>query len=211
MCCNQASGSPLVESIYSTIGNPFAFPANLLFSIRYDVPLRRWDRIAGSYIDFPDLHEYNEERHRRHTYRWNLMSLYLLEGWGQEQTIRGDVYRWTTAQEASLLIPLYDVTEARTFTLWVHPNGTQQVQIALNGSVRISQSLHKGWNELVLRASPSQLERGMNEISVHSVPAAFRADSRLVEGPPSTDEVGVAIRGIDIRYGSVHKPSAAIK
>jgi hypothetical protein len=202
-CCGRVPKAMRVvaQPIYRLIGNPFALPASALFALRHDVGLRRWDNIAGDYVYVPPWYEYNNGRYKQHRAKWNIPSgnagKYVLGGLGppqkQPRTKRG--YRWTTATEARMLVPIL-LPEAHSFTLRLGSNGLaggapEAVTIAMNGEVLLERELSPGWTEMTFVAAAADLAVGSNVLTVSAALHAHYDGS--LPANPRGGEVGVAV------------------
>ncbi len=168
-CCTDmpAPLSWVARPIYAAIGNPFELPASAWFAVRHDVELQRWDTAVGNYALVPGVLGYNDGSYRKVSATWNALDArYLLEGWGPLQRDRGRSWRWTTADRASLLLPLL-MPEPHRITLPIIGNagaGAQiQVEIACNGSVVAQGSVGASWTTI---SFDTDGRIGENEITI---------------------------------------------
>ena len=172
----------IAEPIQKRWGNPFAFPANVLFAWRHDVPIRRWDQVAGVYAYSPPLDQYRTGVYRRQRAAWNLpgQTRFLVSGWGplgrvaadKEKGIAARAWRPTTTPRAVALVPIL-LPEAHRFTLAVEPiAGAPEVTIRWNDTVRARQTLRPGWNDVVFDVPADDVDVGVNTLAIDAPPGS---------------------------------------
>ena len=83
------------EATYSRVGNPFSFPANLLFSLRYDAPPRLFDQLGIlKYSNLSiDVGSPDDDR-------------FLLEGWSDRENEGERTFRWAVTTRSRVIVPL---------------------------------------------------------------------------------------------------------
>lgn len=215
MCCGQVPGfmRAIAKPIYETVGNPFALPASGIFALRYDQHPKTWDLVAGNYADFPDLGDMNDGTFWRRIHKWNLPGVnfapYLTGGFGPHQR-HGTYFRWTVADRAGALVPLYLGVPHR-FTVPVFANAGQgqtvRVKVRFNGAIQIDRELGPGWHQLDFDVAPPILHTGMNELEIEAEPRPHALgpdpkNPRALWLPPDPKgrPVGAAVGQITIAY-----------
>lgn len=113
------------EAAYSRVGNPFSFPGSLIFSLRYDAPLRLYDRLGA--------HRYNDL----------LIDMgaagddeFLLDGWSDRERDGERTFRWAVTKRARLIVPMRGGNQVFRLRLapFVFPGATvQYVDVLVNG------------------------------------------------------------------------------
>src|SRR5688572_8039915 len=94
----------VAKAIYDTVGNPFALPASVAFSIEHGVELSRWDRAVGDYPRVPNLDALADgtmgtKAGARKLGNGGGMDVYVVEGLSAsvKPTTKADrAFRWTT-------------------------------------------------------------------------------------------------------------------
>jgi hypothetical protein len=210
MCC---AGIPrpmgwIARPIYRAVGNPFALPASLATSLRHGVPLRSWDLLVGRYADMPELKDLNEDLHWKRRHSWNLAAgghqPYLVRGFGPAQKDGKTVYRWTVADEAVALVPLY-MDGARIITVSVRPSTgpdgePMTVELGWNGQVYARQPLEPGWQRVELHVPGSAVRAGLNQLFIRAAPRPTAPGPGALEPPPDGRRAGVAISKLQLSY-----------
>ena len=113
------------EAAYSRVGNPFSFPANFIFSVRYDASSYLYDRLG--------VHRYS-----------NLLidigspgdDDYLLDGWSNRENDGGQTFRWAVTTRSRLIVPLRGREKILRLRLapFVFVGATaQHVEVVING------------------------------------------------------------------------------
>lgn len=159
-CCRQVKWPQraIARPIYDAVGNPFAWPASAIFSLRYGLPLQRWDLVHGEYPWLPPI-DYTPASLRGSSVQWNLGSSnsqpYLVGGFGKSQSGPGRPVRWTTARRAEVIVPNL-LPDPLKVSLWLQPNLApgvvgKPVVIRWNGDVVARATLGPGpttltWN-----------------------------------------------------------------
>lgn len=196
MCCDEVPDlmGDIAEPIWDRYGNPFAFPANLLFKLRWDVPLEEWEKVViGVYAARPKVHDLvSKERGKPKPYAWNIpgvnFSPFLGNGFGPRQKnvvvkkVKPIFYRWTTDRESRIYVPLF-LPCAHRFQVPLRPNlapGDRPMPVAItfNGKVVWEKTLQAGWTSADFLVPASEVNRGTNVMSFRSTPGPCRACSK---------------------------------
>lgn len=199
-CCADVPAplSTIARPVYNLLGNPFALPASAYFAIRHGVELRRWDVAVGDYALVPNLGGYVDGSYRRTTSTWNALDdRYVVRGLGPPQREGTRRWRWTTAPEATLLVPLL-LPEPHRISIPIAANapsgGRLRVWITCNGATVADEEIGATWTNLAFDTDGSV---GENVISISAEVAPYRAGggpgTAAPPAPPGGDPVGVAI------------------
>jgi len=158
-------GAP--RGLYRLIGNPFAFPANLLFALRHGVPLARYDAAVGPYLLDERVATTNPLRKSKRRAEVRLAGKRALPflGRGLRADPDGAI---TTGDAAELFVPLN-----RTGKLQVHlellgklPSGAE---LKWNGEALKTRPSTRGTSKILSAdVSAAQVERGINTLGVAS-------------------------------------------
>jgi hypothetical protein len=184
--------------IHARIGNPFAFPANLIFALRHDVPITRWDEAVGNYPMTPGIGDVREDQLYRQRGVWRLGSPnrkpYLVSGWSAP-FFNDRLYRFTTARSATALVPNLMPYPQRVF-LWLAPAGVTRARVKWNGDVVADVTLSAGWTQISFVLPDIELHT--NEVTI---------ESELAQGRPTTGwanlvtiPVGVAVSDLEFEF-----------
>ncbi|MCX7919523.1 MAG: glycosyltransferase family 39 protein [bacterium] len=143
-------------------GYPFSFPANYIFSIKYDVPPSYYDIVVGKYLDFLDgslngtIEFYSIDKE------------FLKSGWADPQYYYDIPVRWSIGSESSLFVYLY---EPKTYLVKIHvipfyyPDSPEQsVQVIVNKKSVTTLKLANQWQEYVFDIPREVWRRGVNVI-----------------------------------------------
>ncbi|NVB84735.1 MAG: hypothetical protein HOV81_40570 [Kofleriaceae bacterium] len=198
-CC---SGVPaplrrLAKPIFERTGNPFAFPANALFSLTHDVPLSRWDRVVGLYPLVPGLADLRDDaRFFSVRGQWNVgaagLQDFLVDGWSRSVQLEGRAARFTIATAATALVPNL-MPDSQRFRLELFPAGSRDVVVMWNGVQVARSELQPGWNVVTFEIGDMPLH--MNELTIVSKPAFMvPTPGHAVAGRPA----GVAVGALTI-------------
>ena len=161
----------IARPIYDAVGNPFAFPANVLFAVRHGTAPRAWEMTVGEYVWDPPHDQYNDGRYRAHVESWR-----LAEPGGDRYVVRGfagavkEAGRWTravTGDDARALVPIL-LPETQRFTLPVSGAAT----ITWNGE-QVAQAAGPAWTTVTWDAD---VNVGMNELGVEAAPGVKIGD-----------------------------------
>ncbi len=180
ICCKDVPAplAAIARPVYRTVGNPFALPASAVLSIRYGLPLQRWDDVVGEYPWMPPI-DHTRESIRGQGANWDLggggATPYLLGGIGPPRPGPGRAVRWTTARVGAVLVPNLVPTPQR-LTWWVAPNAAEgaapvPIIVRWNGRVVVRTTLAP--------VSPTrtiewtiQGDVGLNELSIEAAVSA---------------------------------------
>ena len=188
-CCDNVPSlvRPLAQSIYTHIGNPFQFPANVIFAIRHGVSIQRWDQVVGDYPVAPSLGDVRGDRLYDVRGRWPIgaprVDRFLVEGWSTSYKQGGRQYRLTTESSATVLVPNLMPYRQR-FTLWIAPAGAREVVVEWEGEVVARHELQDGWNPITFELDSPGLHT--NELTV-------RAPLGLAMPTPRSVPLGVGL------------------
>lgn len=205
-CCDTAPEwmQDLAEPVYDEVGNPFTWPASLLFAWRHDLPVEQWDVAVGAYAARPKFRELRSGAWKTQGYYWNIPGVnftpYLAGGFGPRQ--RGTKnYRFTVAREARFLLPLFlDVPHWLSIPMR-SPAGPTEVSVRMNGEEVLGPTtVGVDWQNVELTVSPAVVERGTNVVTIVSEPRPFaRPPSDRIKPHPDGADVGVAVGGMRLK------------
>ncbi len=208
-CCKGVPGPmrAIAKPIYNAIGNPFSFPANAIFSLRYGGSLKRWDRAVGDYVWVPPMDAYNDGTYKRHRSKWNLAGAsdtHLSGGFGPPQRRGRRAYRWTTSTKASALVAII-LPEAHRITWPLAPNAQDaahplEVVVRWNGHEYVRRMLLPGWTDVTFDVPASNVNVGMNVIEIEAALAPPYKYSKTPPPPKDASKVGVAIGPLTIGF-----------
>lgn len=189
--------------IDSHLGNPFAFPANVIFALRHGVPVTRWDRIVGNYPITPGLYDIRGDR------LWSLHGVwrvgsphlrqYLVGGWSASFSRDQRLFRLTMSRSATVLVPNL-LPYGQRVTVWLAPAGASHVRLRWNGDVVAEAELSSGWQRI--RFDLPDIDVHTNELAIESDLGPLR-DADL---PNVIVPVGVAVG--DIELAMLRPPSS---
>lgn len=155
---------------YAVLGNPFAFPANVMFALRYGVPLSRYDRAVGPYLLDERVATTNPllPTKRRETVKLSDPWAIALLGRGFAQTRQGAVL---TQGGGEIFVPL-------------NRPGSLELEVAIEGA---SGELTWAFNGHRIAGPPFQIDgawvdRGINLLTVSGGGLTIR-ELTLAEGP----------------------------
>jgi hypothetical protein len=144
-------------------GNPFTFPASLLFAMRNGVSPAHYDLLAGNRFLGDPLRPYGRIEVGGDD-QW-----LIDEGWHQPEQEGTVSFRWATAR-ASLLIPL-DHTDDLRVQVRLHAFGypgapEQTVNLAVNGQATGSAIVSPGWHTAEIFVPRARWREGVNHVSL---------------------------------------------
>lgn len=191
-CCDDVPAplSWVARPVYAAVGNPFALPASAVFALRHGVDLQRWDQAVGNYALVPGVLGYLDDSYRKARATWNALDdRYVLGGLGAPQRAARP-YRWTTEQEARLLLPLL-MPEPHRITVPIAANAGPgervYVQVSCNGALVAQALVGSQWTTLTFDTDGHVGE------SVISIEAAVRPYRGGPTAPTGAQALGVAI------------------
>lgn len=197
-CCDNVP-RPLRRTarwINDHVGNPFTFPANVIFALRHDVPITRWDRAVGNYPMTPGLGSVRGDNLWSQRGVWRLgspnLQPYMVGGWSAPFVLNGRLFRVTIARAATALVPNLMPYPHRVH-LWLAPMGADRARVKWNDEVVAEATLPAGWTRLSFDLP--EIELHTNEITIESelAPSSPRPDWPLLFVP-----VGVAVSDIEL-------------
>lgn len=195
-CCSNVP-KPLrgmARWIYQRIGNPFQFPANVMFACLHDVDVRRWDQVVGIYPFVPPWNALTDAQlvHHRGTLATGSPGAQplLVDGFSSPTGV-GRTFRWTTKPSATLLVPNL-MPYGQRLTLWLAPGGSSDVTVRWNGRV-VAQATLSGWTAVQIDLPTIELHT--NEITIAASLGMPSADSGA-----SVPDVPVGVAVSDLRF-----------
>ncbi|MBA3406087.1 MAG: hypothetical protein H0U13_15630 [Gemmatimonadaceae bacterium] len=199
-CCEQLPRRftrPL-RAVFQQIGNPFQFPANLVFALRHGVEIQRWDRAVGTYPVMPPLNLIFENKLAGQSGRWRIgfqgTERYLIGTWSQSHEADRR-FRWTLEPTVRALIPNL-LPNARTVTVWLSPGGAAKpVTLRWNDRVTYEGVLAPGWTPVAFTLDDTEV--GDDELSITTELGPFVPPAGTA-WPVAREPVGVAVHSVDI-------------
>ncbi len=202
-CCDKLPkrfARPL-RKVYAVVGNPFQFPANLVFALRHDVEIQRWDHAVGNYPVLPPSNLLFENKLAGQKGRWRLgyplAEPYLIGKWsGPHDADRP--FRWTREREVRALVPNLMPNDQHV-TIWLAPGGTRKVTVKWDGHVVFAGELAPRWNAIGFTLHDHTV--GEHELSIESELGPLLPMLPPAEGKPWPEPkwpVGVALGTVDL-------------
>ncbi len=149
----QVAGRSL-NRYYDRLGFPAAWPANWLFARRHQLSPEKFDLLFG-HRGFGNFRlPMNADADG-----------YLGRGWGAaEQDARGEWFRWSLGDEATVLVPLRE-PHRYVLSAWVRPYeaGDNRIGLRVNGQVDKSLDV-EGDTTLLWELEPRLFRTGLNEL-----------------------------------------------
>jgi hypothetical protein len=200
-CCDRVPSAlrGSFAALYRLAGNPFELPASAWFAWRHDVPIDRWDHAAGNYPLVPALDSLLDESLWAARGVWRIgsggLEPYLVRGWSRAVT-GTRALRWTTAAEATVLVPNL-MPYGQRLTLWLAPAGARHATVRWNGAVVADVEL-AGWTPVAFDLPEIALHT--NELSIEAAPGPFMTSSGPSSGPVPDGPVGVAVGDLELAF-----------
>ncbi len=197
-CCAKVP-RPLrgvAELVATRIGNPFTFPANVIFALRHDVPITRWDRTVGVYPITPGLDHVRGDRLFALQGVWRVGSPYrrdfLVGPWSAPFVDKEKrPFRITTGRSATVLVPNL-LPYGQRVGVWLAPAGASHVRVRWNGDVVNEADLAPGWQRIGF---------DLPDIELHTNELTIESDLGPLQHPGLPDliaPVGVAVSDIEL-------------
>jgi hypothetical protein len=162
----------IARPIYNAVGNPFAFPANVLFAVRHGVAPRAWEMTVGEYVYDPPHDKYNNGEYRKDVASWRLAEpggdRYVVRGFGGAVKEQGRWVRAVTGDDAAALVPIL-LPEVQRFTLPV----SGAASIRWNGEPVAVAAPGNSWSTVTWDAD---VNVGMNTLGVDAAPGVKVGD-----------------------------------
>ena len=195
-CCNRM---PLAlrgtaRWIYDRVGNPFQFPANAIFALRHDVPLKRWDEIVGNYALIPSLGDARDNKIAGIRGEWPIASdatgPYLVHGWSPAHSEAARKFRFTVAGAATMLVPNL-MPDLQRVTVWIAADHSKEVVVKWNGDVVARRTVEAAWMPIEFTIEG---DLHANELTVVAALEPVSTTGLLGESP---EPVGVAVSALE--------------
>ena len=203
------------QAIYNLIGDPFAFPANVWFAYKHDVPVQRWDQAVGDYALIPPLNSLVDGTMEKAHAEWNIgdgdMGRYIIAGLGAAMSPPASKppapansqnwrYRWTTAPVARFLLPNL-MPYGQHMTLWLAPGGSRHVRIQFDDKIVATADLADGWNAITFNVPTMTV--GEHEVALQADVAIVAQDPTTppaMPRAPTKAAVGVAVGQLKLQF-----------
>ncbi len=154
-----------LPKIYHITGNPFSFPANWLFSLKYKVSPADYDILVGQYFifgpsNYGSVLDFGKKEHDK----------FLVEGFSPPQTQEDRITLvWSNEERSRALVPLNNYGKDYLFTFrvapFLYPNSPPQtLKITLNRRFLAELKLSPDWNEYKVRAPKGRIKYDINEL-----------------------------------------------
>jgi hypothetical protein len=200
-CCSHAPHvvKAPVEWIFDHIGNPFEFPANVIFALRHGVQVQRWDIAVGTYPIVPPANALVDGSLWDQHGTWKLGypdgEPYLIRGWSKSLSADGKSFRWTNARSAVALVPNLMPYNQR-LSLLVAPGGASRVVVRWDGAEVASADLHTDWNHVTFDLP--RVPVGEHELEIESDVGAMPSSPGGLPSPAGIS-TGVAVSRLEIQ------------
>jgi hypothetical protein len=186
----EAAASGL-KLLYSRTGNPFSFPANLIFALRYRVSPERYDLLIGRRFNNPGLDLGGDD------------AFFLGRGWyGKERHPDGTSFRWIKGREATLLFPLFRardyIIEFRMHSLSFPGASPQIARFMVNGKTASSIKLSSGYRIYQLPVPKRYFKEGVNELRF--VLSYAYPPAEVIRGSKDGRKLGAAVDYLVFRH-----------
>ncbi len=198
-CCDKvpAAVRGTARWFFERIGDPFEFPANAYFALRYHVPIQDWDSAAGDYPLIPSAKSLTDDTWKFERGAWRIgypkAEPYLAGGWtGVGNAARS--FRWTTTPTVTVIVPNL-VPDSQHMTLWLAPGGTHDVTIRWDGELIAKLTLHDDWNRIEWNVFHPRV--GFHELELEAAPGPFTPPDGWPNAPAP---VGVAVNLLELGY-----------
>jgi hypothetical protein len=197
-CCHKLLPAvrPVAQAIYDHVGNPFQFPASLIFALRHDVPLKKWDAM-GQYPLVPGLDALVTDRFWSTTATWPVGEGGLheyLDGFSPPQLVDRRRSRWTLRPDARVLVPLL-LQDGHRLGLWLAPGTCPRVTLTWNHRVVVETALPEGWSQVSVDVPARSV--GVGELGIRCPP--WPADARPAPGLAVPGGVAVGPISLSLR------------
>jgi hypothetical protein len=198
-CCAAVAG-PLrapARWLYERIGPPFQLPASAAFALAHGVGLDRWDRTVGRYPLVPPWNALDDAQLPRYRGAWRIgdagIEPFLVGGFSAPARAER-LFRWTTAEVATVLVPNL-MPYGQRLELWLAAGGASRAAVRFQGAVVATADLSGSWTKVGFDLPDIPLHT--NELSIESAPAPMppRPGWPAPPGP-----VGVAVGELELSF-----------
>jgi hypothetical protein len=138
----QIIGENQARLLFDRVGNPFSFPANLFFSLKYKLPLNSYDYIEGNYLFY---NYYYHKISDRYTLEFDgrEKGIQLSRDWGWSRYEASDelTFRWAERTDARIYVLLNEIDfkavrmDMRVFPFFYPGSGNQTMKLSINGNL----------------------------------------------------------------------------
>lgn len=133
-------GENQAKLLADKVGNPFSFPANLFFSLKYKLPLSSYDYIEGNYLFY---NYYYHKISDRYTLEFDgrAKGIQLSRDWGWSKYEASDelTFRWAEDTTAKIYVLLNEIDfkavkiDMRVFPFFYPGSRNQDIKLSING------------------------------------------------------------------------------
>ena len=135
-------GENQARLLMDRIGNPFSFPANLFFSLKYKLPLSSYDYVEGNYL-FYDYYYYKISDRYNLEFDSRKKGIQLSRDWGWSKLGASDelTFCWAEDTTAKIYVLLNEVNfkavriHFRVFPFFFPGSGSQTIKLYVNGKL----------------------------------------------------------------------------
>jgi len=200
----QIIGENQAKLLSDKIGNPFSFPANLFFSLKYKLPLRSYDYIEGNYLFYNYYYHKISDRYMLE-FDGREKGIQLSRDWGWSRYEASDelTFRWAERTYARIYALLNEIDfkavrmDLRVFPFFYPGSGNQTMKLSINGNLVNSFVLpnEAHYQEISTIIDASLWKEKVNEIrfdfSFAEIPKNVFSNN-----PPTNEEEGIIFKAL---------------
>lgn len=175
----------MIDSAYRRTGNPFSFPANILFAWKYASTLHDYDQLGARLFNNVHIDVGSEGDEK-----------FLGRGWGGREAGPDYAFRWAVTRESTIVVPLKaplvlrpgDVQEQAAYRLrfrarpFRYPDApTQSIEVWVNGRHLTTRELAPGMHEYQIEIPGRFLRRNLNGVRLRYAYARSPREAGLAE------------------------------
>lgn len=162
------------SGLYKYTGYPFSYPANILFSVKYKLPLARYDTLAGGYVDDPyfygDTIFLGQAKTSTATPQYRAVSspteALLGQGWSNPQSYIGSGSR-AISGDATIYVPVRTVSDFELEIRCANPQPlSADLAIFLNSRRLTTVKPESWWQTYKIKLSKEDLKLGINVLDL---------------------------------------------
>jgi hypothetical protein len=164
------------RTLHRWVGNPFTYPASLVFALRNGVAPARYDLLSANRFLGDPLRPYGRVDVGADD-EW-----VLEDGWHAREQEGSTTFRWAS-RDATVLVPLDHAATLRV-QVRLQPFGyagapPQLVTVAVNGHDQPPAAVPPGWNTVELTVDEQHWRTGVNRLRLRFASSARPADVGL--------------------------------
>jgi hypothetical protein len=147
----------LLSPFYERLGNPFSFPATLLFTLRHGAPASQYDELGRRVYNNLQIDVGGPDD-----------GVFLTYGWSAQERGRAFSFRWAVGGTSGLSVPLRE-RDDYTLRVRAEPFNNPRVPdprlvVVMNGDEVATVSLERGLQEYVVEIARESMQRNLNRI-----------------------------------------------